>query len=141
VGGSYLCDVLQACQGLATARVLYPVKANAERLGCAAVATVKLAGQYLRGDVKPGQAVGRKAGGCFWPWLLGPFRLGWCWCQRCFYRYRLGNSGGLALYLPDSADGWLWLLEGRFHGSAFPASAPNRTNGIYSIEKPPFFIE
>jgi hypothetical protein len=27
------------------------------------------------------------------------------------YRYRLGHSGGLALYLPDKPGGWLWLLE------------------------------
>jgi hypothetical protein len=138
--------VLQPCQGLSAARVLYPVKADTERLGCAAVATVKLASQYLSGDVKPGQTVRRKAGGCFWPWLLWPLRLGWCWCRlwRRLYRYRLGHSGGLALYLPDNADGWLWLLvggSGGFHGSAFPASAPTRTKALYFTEKGGVFME
>jgi hypothetical protein len=83
--------------------VLDTTQANGKTLGCAAVATVKLPGQDLPRDVKPGQAVSRKAGGCFWSWLLWPFRFGWCW--RCLNRYRLGYSDGLPFNLPDKADG------------------------------------
>jgi hypothetical protein len=55
--------VLQPFKGLAAERVLDPVQANGETFKHATVCAVKLASQYLPGDVKPGRTIGGQAVG------------------------------------------------------------------------------
>jgi hypothetical protein len=127
--------------------VRYVSQAYCQAFNHASVCTIKLAGQNLLCDVQPGQAVSRKAGGSVWPCWCWPLWVGWCWRWRRLYRYRLGYSGGLPFKFPDNADGWHWSpvgsggVQGGFHGSAFPASAPRRTKGLYFIENHPVFME